>query len=281
MARFVSVVVVLIAAFFAGACAAAEEEQVLHGLGLPHGRTGQQPKFSTTALRSGAVASTAPGSGAASTARSGAARTGAARSGGVRAAPSGNLDYVAVKKFSSKDCSGSSTLIGIVQNQCVPNFDQSTTPPTLKSYQIYSANPQIATVIDFALSDTTCKGKPIATTPLTEGKCYPITATLSYSFSSGSTPATLPSVHGLFYASYKSMSDCQSQQSVIAVSQLTDTYSVPAQFWGEAIKLTCASPSVVEILALPPSTKPPAQLNLGACSAEAPGGYAIRLQCFM
>ena len=144
---------------------------------------------------------------------------------------------VGVKKFSSGNCSGSSTLIGIVQNQCVPNFDQSTTPPTLKSYQIYSANPQIATVIDFALSDTTCKGKPIATTPLTEGKCYPITATLSYSFSSGSTPATLPSVHGLFYASYKSMSDCQNQQSVIAVSQLTDTYSVPAQFWGEAIKL--------------------------------------------
>ena len=91
MARFVSVVVVLIAAFFA--CAAAAVEQVLHGLGLPHGRTGQQPKFSTTALRSGAVASTAPGSGAASTARTGAAR---ARSGGVRAAPSGNLDYVAV-----------------------------------------------------------------------------------------------------------------------------------------------------------------------------------------
>jgi len=201
----------------------------------------------------------------------------------TKAAPS-NINFVAANKFSSGDCTGASTLIGILQNTCIPNFDLATTPPTLKGYQIYTLGSQAGTLklTDFALSDTHCTSTSTSTQALNEGQCIPINAQLSYKFSAGTTPSNLPSVHGLFYVSYSSMAACTSMDNkgVIAVSQLTSTYSVPAAYWNEPIKLTCGDPSMVEVVALPPSKLPPTHLQLGACSVEAAGGYALRLQCF-
>lgn len=193
------------------------------------------------------------------------------------------INYVSANKFATKDCSGSSTLIGIVQNTCIPNFDLSTSPPTQLGYQIYTVNKNTIVLTDYAMSDTACKGAPSAPQALAPGRCYPISATLSYTFSTGSTPSTLPSIHGLFYASYSSLAACQKLDNtgLIAISQLTSTYAVPSQFWNEPIKLTCAAPDLVEIVALPPSTTPAASLNLGKCTTEAAGGYAIRLGCYL
>ena len=194
------------------------------------------------------------------------------------------INYVSANKFATKDCSGSSTLIGIVQNTCIPNFDLSTSPPTQLGYQIYTVNKNTIVLTDYAMSDTACKGAPTeAPQTLAPGRCYPISATLSYTFSTGSTPSTLPSIHGLFYASYSSLAACQKLDNtgLIAISQLTSTYTVPSQFWNEPIKLTCAAPDLVEIVALPPSTTPAASLNLGKCTTEAAGGYAIRLGCYL
>ena len=194
------------------------------------------------------------------------------------------INYVSANKFSTKDCSGSSTLVGLVQNTCIPNFDLSTSPPTQIGYQVYTVSQKGIVMTDYAMSDTTCKGAASsAPQTLVPGRCYPISATLSYTFSSGSTPSTLPTVHGLFYASYSTLAACQKLDvsGLVAISQLTSTYSVPSQFWNQPIKLTCAAPDLVEIVALPPSTTPAAKLNLGKCSTEAAGGYAIRLGCYL
>ena len=207
------------------------------------------------------------------------------RAGRTASAKGASINYVAVSKFSSGDCSGDSTLIGLVQNTCIPNFDLAQSPPVLQGYQIYSLSKQAAstlTLTNYALSDPQCAGTPISNQRIGEGKCISISGQLSFTFSSGATTTNLPTVHGLFYVSYSSMAACgaMDQKGLIAVSQLTSTYSVPASYWGEPIKLTCASPSVAQIVAVAPSKKAPTKLDLGACSVEAAGGYAIRLQCF-
>jgi hypothetical protein len=195
-----------------------------------------------------------------------------------------DINYVAAHKFNTGDCSGASTLIGILQDTCIPNFDLGTTPPTLKGYQIYTQGAQSGslTLTNFALADNHCKGASTSSNQLTENVCVPVSSQLSFKFSSGTTPANMPTVHGLFYVSYSSMAACSSmdQKGLIAISQLTSSYSVPAAYWGAPMKITCGNPSLVEVVALPPSTLPPTTLQLGACSIEAPGGYAIRLQCF-
>ena len=207
------------------------------------------------------------------------------RTGRTASAKSASINYVAVNKFSSGDCGGVSTLIGLVQDTCIPNFDLAQSPPVLQGYQIYSLNKQAAstlTLTNYALSDPQCVGTPTSSQRIGEGKCVPLSGQLSFTFSSGSTTTNLPTVHGLFYVSYSSMAACgaMDQKGLIAVSQMTATYSVPAYYWGEPIKLTCASPSVVQIVAVAPSKKAPTKLDLGDCSVEAAGGYAIRLQCF-
>ena len=196
------------------------------------------------------------------------------------------LNYVGANKFSTADCSGSSTLVGLVQNVCIPDLDLSQSPPKLVGYRIWSATGgSSVSSKSFPLSDATCSGAAVKNEVLVSGHCYSISSTLSWTFSAGTTSVDLAKdLHGLFYTSFSSADACanfdgKSSRGVIAAAQMSSSYQVPAALWGQTIQLTCASPDTVEIVQT--SGKPQTfKMQLGACTQEAPGGYYVALRCY-
>jgi len=198
------------------------------------------------------------------------------------------LSYVGANKFSTPDCSGSSTLVGLVQNVCVPDLDISQSPPKLMGYRIWWSGSAGGTSVSsklFPLSDATCSGTAVKSEVLVSGHCYSISSTLSWTFNAGTVSTDLAKdLHGLFYTSFSSADACanfdgKSSRGVIAAAQMSSSYQVPAALWGQTIKLTCAAPDTVEIVQT--SGNPQTfKMQLGACTQEAPGGYYVALRCY-
>lgn len=190
------------------------------------------------------------------------------------ASSTSEASYVAIKIFTGTSCSTYANVVFVLQNICMPNIDQG----NFKGYIIYSADASGVKVKEFAPTDASCAGTPAKAYPLAPGQCYPDGA-VSYTFTPGSAPK-FDGMKGLYYFSFSSMASCENNDlnSVIAVMPLSSTIPLPDQFFGETVKVSCASPLVVQVQQFSGNATT-YRKNLGPCSTEAPGGYALALRC--